>query len=170
MQQTLLIQQISRNRRCLSVLQFNKSFLYAKCKIILKTKLYLTLQQHFKTIFSLFLENGLNLDRAKHDRTININIATTNILNCCTSHIYISIYKVLIRVSIRKTFRNFCGTKRKIFLSFRIILREKKTTICAIIRKSHLKQNCPIPLLRNSSFAQFRNFVKIKRLGTGCVF
>ena len=45
----------------------------------------------------------------------------------------------------------------------------KKTTVCAIIRKSHFTQNCPIPLSRNSSFAQFHNFVKIKRLVTICV-
>ena len=77
-----------------------------------------------------------------------------------------------------KLLRNFCGTKRKIFLSLRISFARKKTTICAIIRKSHFAQNCPIPLLRNSSFAQFcnqsfsqfRNFVKIKRLVTTCVF
>ena len=68
-----------------------------------------------------------------------------------------------------KLLHNFCRTKRKLFLSLR-----EKTTICAIIRKSHFAQNCPIPLLRNSSFAQFRNksfaqirnFVKIKRLVT----
>jgi len=33
----------------------------------------------------------------------------------------------------------------------------KKTTICAIIRKSHFAKNCPIPLLQNSSFALFHN-------------
>ena len=59
------------------------------------------------------------------------------------------------RVSIRKI---FCAS----------VLREK-TTVCAIIRKSHFTQNCPIPLSRNSSFAQFHNFVKIKRLVTMCV-
>ena len=45
----------------------------------------------------------------------------------------------------------------------------EKTTICAIIRKSHFAKNYPFPLLRNSSFAQFRNFVKLKRLVTVCV-
>ena len=68
-----------------------------------------------------------------------------------------------------KLLRNFCRTKRKIFLSLRISFARKKTRICAIIRKSHFAQNCLIPLLRNSSFAQFRNFVKIKRLVTVCV-
>ena len=55
-----------------------------------------------------------------------------------------------------KLLLNFCGTKRKIFLSLRISFA-RKTTICAIIRKSHFAKNCPIPLLRNSSFAQFCN-------------
>ena len=68
-----------------------------------------------------------------------------------------------------KLLRNFCGTNHIIFLSLRISFCAKKTTICAIIRKSHFVQNCPIPLLRNSSFAQFRNFVKIKWLVTVCV-
>ena len=57
-----------------------------------------------------------------------------------------------------KLLRNFCGTKRKIFFLCASVLR-KKTTICAIIRKSHFAQNCPIPLLQNLSFAQFRNFI-----------
>ena len=58
-----------------------------------------------------------------------------------------------------KLLPNFCGTKRKMFLSLCISFARKKTTICAIIRKSHFTQNCPIPLLQNSSFVQFRNFV-----------
>ena len=57
----------------------------------------------------------------------------------------------------------------KFFFLCASVLREK-TTICAIIRKSHFAKNCPIPLLRNSSFAQFRNFLKIKRFVTTCVF
>ena len=78
-------------------------------------------------------------------------------------------YSKGLRFPFAKLLRNFCGTKRKIFLSLRITFAQKKTTICAIIRKSHFAQNCLIPLLRNSSFAQFRNFVKNKRLVTVCV-
>ena len=33
------------------------------------------------------------------------------------------------------------------------------TDFCAIIRKSHFAQNCPIPLLRDSSFAQLKSYV-----------
>ena len=62
-----------------------------------------------------------------------------------------------------KILRNFCGTKRKIFLSLCISFARKNSNL-----RNH-SQNYPIPLLRNSSFAQFRNFVKIKRLGTVCV-
>ena len=58
--------------------------------------------------------------------------------------------------------QNFCAIfaerNAKFFFLCASFLREK-ITICAIIRKSHFAQNCPIPLLRNSSFAQFRNFV-----------
>ena len=62
----------------------------------------------------------------------------------------------------------FAERNAKFFFLCASVLREK-TTICAIIRKSHFAQNCLIPLLRNSSFVQFRNFVKIKRLVTVCV-
>ena len=58
-----------------------------------------------------------------------------------------------------KLLRNFCGTKRKIFLSLRISFARKKQHFAQSFAKSHFAQNCPIPLLRNSSFAQFRNFV-----------
>ena len=61
----------------------------------------------------------------------------------------------------------FAERNAKFFFLCASVLREK-TTICAIIRKSHFAQNCLLPLLRNSSFAQFRNFVKIKRLVTVC--
>ena len=64
--------------------------------------------------------------------------------------------RLLSRVSIRKTF----AQNAKFFFRCASVLREK-TAICAIIRKSHFAQNCPIPLFRNSSFAQFRNFVII---------
>ena len=76
--------------------------------------------------------------------------------------------------------QNFCTIfaerNAKFFFLCASVLREK-TTFCAIIRKSHFAQNCPIPFLRNSSFtqfcnqslAQFRNFVKIKQLVTVCV-
>ena len=76
--------------------------------------------------------------------------------------------------------QNLCAifTKQnaKFFFLCASVLREK-TTIYAIICKSHFAQNCPIPLLRTSSFAQFcnysfaqfRNFVKIKRLVTVCL-
>ena len=63
------------------------------------------------------------------------------------------------RVSIRKTFAQFLRNETKNFSFFAHQYCAKKTTICAIIRKSHFAQNCPIPLMRNSSFAQFRNFV-----------
>ena len=67
--------------------------------------------------------------------------------------------------------QNFCAIfaerNTKFFFLCASVLREK-TTICAIICYSHFAKNCPIPLLRNSSFAQFRNFVKIKRLVTVC--
>ena len=53
-----------------------------------------------------------------------------------------------IRVSIRKTFAERIA---KFFFLCASVLREK-TTICAIIRRRHFAQNCPIPLLRNSSF------------------
>ena len=65
-------------------------------------------------------------------------------------------YLVKLGFPFAKLLRNFCGTKRKIFLSFRISFA-RKTTICAIIRKSHFAQKCPFPFLQNSSFAQFRN-------------
>ena len=68
--------------------------------------------------------------------------------------------------------QNFCAIfaerNAKFFFLCASVLREKKT-ICAIIRKSHFAKNYPFPLLRNSSFAQFRNFVKLKRLVTVCV-
>ena len=58
--------------------------------------------------------------------------------------------------------QNFCAIfaerNAKFFFLCASVLREK-TTICAIICISHFVQNCPIPLLRNSSFAQFHNFV-----------
>ena len=73
------------------------------------------------------------------------------------------------RVSIRKTFAQFLRNETQFFSFFAHQFCAKKTTICAIIRKSHFAQNRPIPLLRNSSFAQFRKFVKIKRLVTVCV-
>ena len=61
------------------------------------------------------------------------------------------------RVSIRKTFAQFFAERNaKFFFLCASVLREK-TTVCAIIRKSHFAQNCPIPILRSSSFAQFRN-------------
>ena len=60
---------------------------------------------------------------------------------------------VLNRVSIRK---NFADRNEKFFFLCSSVLREK-TTICAIIRKSHFAQNCHIPFLRNLSFAQFCN-------------
>ena len=74
--------------------------------------------------------------------------------------------------------QNFCAIfaerTAKFFFLCASVLREKKTTI---IHKSNFAQNCPLPFLRNSSFAQFcnqsfaqfRNFVKIKRLVTVCV-
>ena len=78
--------------------------------------------------------------------------------------------KVFNRVSISKTFAQFLWSETKIFSFFaHHFCAKKKTKICAIIHKSHFAQNFPIPLLRNSSFAQFRNFVKIKRLVTVCV-
>ena len=67
-----------------------------------------------------------------------------------------------------KLLRNFCGTKRKIFLSLRISFARKKNNLRNHSQKS-FRENCPFPLLRNSSFAQFRNFVKLKRLVTVCV-
>ena len=78
------------------------------------------------------------------------------------------LFYVRTRVSIRKTFAQFLRNKTQNFFLCASVLR-RKTTFCAIIRKSHFAQNCPFPLLRNSSFAQFRNFVKIKRLVTVCV-
>ena len=61
------------------------------------------------------------------------------------------------RVSIRKT---FAERNAKVFFRCASVLREK-TAICVIIRKSHLMQNCPIPLFCNSIFAQCCNFVII---------
>ena len=58
------------------------------------------------------------------------------------------------RVSIRKTYAQFLRDETQFFFF-------EKTAICAIIRNSHFAQNYPIPLLRNASFAQFRNFSKI---------
>ena len=52
--------------------------------------------------------------------------------------------------------QNFCAIFAERNAKF-FFLCVKKTTICAIIRKSHFAQNCPILLLRNSSFAQFCN-------------
>ena len=63
--------------------------------------------------------------------------------------------KNIIGFPFAKPLCNFC----KIFLSLRIIFAQNKTTICAIICKNHFAQNCTIPLLQNSSFAQFHNFV-----------
>ena len=71
------------------------------------------------------------------------------------------------RVSIRKTFSQFSRNETQIFSFFAHQFCAKKTTICAIIRKSHFVQNCPIPLLRNSSFAQFR---KNQTVGDGVCF
>ena len=75
------------------------------------------------------------------------------------------------RVSIRKTFAE--RNAKFLFLCASVLC--EKTTICAIIRKSHFAQNCPIPLLRNSSFAQFRNysfpqFRKNQTVGDGVCF
>ena len=64
-----------------------------------------------------------------------------------------------------KLLRNFCGTKRKIFLSLR-----EKTSICAIIRKSHFAQNCPIPLLRKLEFCAIPQFCKNQTVGDGVCF
>ena len=50
----------------------------------------------------------------------------------------------------------FAERNAKFFFLCASVLREK-TTVCAIIRKSHFAQNCPLPFLRNSSFAQFCN-------------
>ena len=58
------------------------------------------------------------------------------------------------RVSIRKTFAQFLQNETQ---NFSFVAHQ----FCAIIHKSHFAQNCPIPLFRNSSFAQFRNFVII---------
>ena len=91
------------------------------------------------------------------------------VLSSLTTHLvrFFSIVKKLIsydlkiivhfRVSIRKTFAQFFAERNaKFFFLCASVLREK-TTFCAIIRKSHFAQNCPIPFLRNSSFAQFGN-------------
>ena len=76
--------------------------------------------------------------------------------------------EIWIRVSIRKTFAQFLRNETQNFFFLCASVLREKTTICAIIRKSHFAQNCHIPLLQNSSFAQFRNFIKIKRLVTVC--
>ena len=68
--------------------------------------------------------------------------------------------EIWIRVSIRKTFAQFLRNETQNFFFLCASVLREKTTICAIIRKIHFAQNCLIPLLRNSSFAQFRNFVK----------
>ena len=60
----------------------------------------------------------------------------------------------------RREEKDLKGISICFFFCCALVLREK-TAICAIIRKSHFAQNCPIPLFRNSSFAQFRNFVII---------
>ena len=63
------------------------------------------------------------------------------------------------RVSIRKTSAQFLQNETQNFSFFahqfcakKTTICAKKTTICAIICKSHIAQNCPIPLLRTSSF------------------
>ena len=66
-----------------------------------------------------------------------------------------------IRVSIRKTFAQFLRNETQNFSFVADQFCAKKTAICVIIRKSNFAQNCPIPLFRNSSFAQFCNFVII---------
>ena len=66
-----------------------------------------------------------------------------------------------IRVSIRKTFAERIA---KFFFLCASVLREK-TTICAIIRRRHFAQNCPIPLLRNSSFCAIPQFRENQTVG-----
>ena len=73
-----------------------------------------------------------------------------------------------------KLLRNFCGTKRKIFLSLRISFARKKQQFTqsfakVISRKIGLFRFCETQVLRNSATRVLRNFVKIKRLVTVCV-
>ena len=85
-----------------------------------------------------------------------------NLLFCChfIANIYVS-FHIIFRVSIRKTLAQFLLNETQNLVFRCASVSCEKTAICAIIRKSHFAQNCPIPLLRNSSFAQFRNFVII---------
>ena len=79
-----------------------------------------------------------------------------------------------------KLLRNFCGTKHKIFLSLRISFARKNNN-----KRNHLQKSlraklpysafaklkfCAIPQQEFCANPQFRNFVKIKRLVTVCVF
>ena len=64
-----------------------------------------------------------------------------------------------VRVSIRKTFAQFLRNETQNFSFFAHQFCAKKQQFAQSFAKSHFAQNCPIPLLRNSSFAQFRNFV-----------
>ena len=72
------------------------------------------------------------------------------------------------RVSIRKTYE-FLRNETQNFSFFAHQFLRKKQQFAQSFA-SHFAQNCPIPLLRNASFAQFRNFLKIKPLVTTCVF
>ena len=93
------------------------------------------------------------------DKNLQNSINSTTVLY---KFIRMQTFPILVWFGIGFSFQNFCAIfaerNAKFYFLCASVLREK-TTICAIIRKSHFAQNCPIPLLRNSSFAQFHNFV-----------
>ena len=140
-----------------------------------------TALKFYKSIASKVLKTGVRKLKEKsgnyHDASINfhvfnqgtqINWSFKLIVKKPVKNIFWSFFNLTLEKNLiwrhsrlgfpfAKLLRNLCGTKRKIFLSLHISFARKKTTICAIIRKSHFAQNCPFPFLRNSSFAQFCN-------------
>ena len=140
-----------------------------------------TALKFYKSIASKVLKTGVRKLKEKsgnyHDASINfhvfnqgtqINWSFKLIIKKTVKNIFWSFFNLTLEKNLiwrhsrlgfpfAKLLRNLCGTKRKIFLSLHISFARKKTTICAIIRKSHFAQNCPFPFLRNSSFAQFCN-------------
>ena len=66
-----------------------------------------------------------------------------------------------IRVFIRKTFAQFLRNETKNFSFIAHQFGAKKQQFVQSFAKVISRKNCPIPLFRNWSFAQFRNFVMI---------